>query len=112
MELPNRHLAYVPEAKITRYLLNESNPRGRGKAILLRRRGYNESNIATLIRELIEIARTQPVTESKNTPFGVNYVIYGLLQPPSGGELLVRTCLRRKYAFSSDGISKAARRGE
>lgn len=91
MELPNRHLAYVPEAKITRYLLDVNHPRGKGKAREFRERGYDESNIAVMIRDLIGVANSQPVFSVRQTEFGFNYVIYGVIQPPAGGDLLVRT---------------------
>jgi hypothetical protein len=48
MELPNRHLAYVPEAKIIHYLLNVNHPDGWGKAQEFRRRGYDELNVAVM----------------------------------------------------------------
>ena len=91
MELPNRHLAYVPEAKITRYLLNLNHPDGRGKARAFRGRGYDEDNIATMMQDLIAIAQSQPVSSVRQTGFGLNYVIYGVLPTPVGSYLLVRT---------------------
>ena len=89
MELPNRHLAYVPEAKITRYLLDENHPHGWGKAQEFRKRGYNESNVATMISDLIVVAQSQPVSEIEPTQYGTKYVIYGVIQPPIGGDLLI-----------------------
>ena len=89
MKLPNRHLAYVPEAKITHYLLNVNHPDGWGKAQEFRKRGYNDSNVDTLSRDLIAVARSQPVSEAVPTQYGLKYVIYGMIQPPDGGNLLV-----------------------
>ena len=89
MELPNRHLAYVPEAKITLYLLDENHPRGWGKAQEFRKRGYNESNVDTMISDLIRVAQSQPVSEVEPTQYGTKYVIYGVIQPPIGGDLLI-----------------------
>ena len=89
MELPNRHLAYVPEEKITRYLLDVNHPDGWGKAQEFRKRGYNESNATTMARDLIGIAQGQPVSEVEATQYGVKYIIYGVVQTPLGGDLLI-----------------------
>ena len=91
MHLPNRHLAFVPEEKITRYLLDMNHPDGWGKAQEFRRRGYNESNTELFIRDLVAVAQTEPVSNIVHTLHGSNYVIYGTIQPPRGGALLVLT---------------------
>ena len=91
MKLPNRHLAYVPEAKITRYLLDLNHPKGGDKAQVFRRRGYSENNIDRLVSDLITVAQSQLVSSVREHRFGFNYVIYGVLQPPIGGDLLVST---------------------
>ena len=91
MELPNRHLAYVPEAKITRYLLDVNHPDAWGKAREFRNRGYNEGNIDTMARDLISVAQSELVSSVRPNDYGLNYVIYGVIQPPIGGPLLVRT---------------------
>ena len=91
MELPNRHLAYVPEEKITHYLLNLDHPKGRGKAQGFRDRGYNESNIDTMVRDLIAVAQSEPVSSVRPNEYGLNYVIYGVIQSLIGGPLQVRT---------------------
>lgn len=98
MDLPNRHLAYVPEEKITHYLLNLNHPRGGGKAREFRDRGYNESNVDTMAGDLIAVAQSEPVSSVRPNEYGLNYVIYGVIQPPVGGPLQVRTVW-----FVSDG---------
>jgi hypothetical protein len=40
MKLPNAHLATVPEAKVTRYLLNPAHPAGGSKATFFLRFGF------------------------------------------------------------------------
>ena len=89
MELPNRNLAYVQEEKITHYLLDVNHPHGWGKAREFRKRGYDESNVATMINDLVGIAQSQPVSETETTRYGVKYVIYGMIQTPLGGDLLI-----------------------
>ena len=101
MEPPNRHLVDVPREKITHYPLNVNHPHGRGKAGLLPGKGYNENNVEALAGELVVIAQTQPVAESRQTPFGIDCVIYGFLSSPDGKELLVRTV----WFIADDGIA-------
>ena len=40
MKLPNTELAFVPEEKITRYLLNPAHPAGGGRAVSFLRFGF------------------------------------------------------------------------
>lgn len=107
MELPNRHLAYVPEEKITHYLLNLDHPDGWGKAQEFRNRGYNESNVAVMIRDLIGVAQTQPVSEVVTTQYGIKYVIYGLIQPPFGGDLLILSVWQIDHGRSAPRLLSA-----
>ena len=82
-------MAFVPEEKITHYLLNVEHPDGWGKAQEFRKRGYNESNIDIMIGDLIGVARSQPVSEVKQSEYGTKYVIYGVIHPPIGDDLLI-----------------------
>ena len=107
MELPNRHLAYVPEAKITHYLLDLNHPQGGGKAQEFRKRGYDESNVATMISDLIGVAQSQPVSEVVQTQYGTKYVIYGVIQPPVGGDLLILSVWQIDYGRSAPRLLSA-----
>ncbi len=107
MELPNRHLAYVPEAKITRYLLDVNHPRGGGKAQEFRNRGYNESNVDTMAEALIAVAQSEPVSSVRPNAYGLNYVIYGVIQPPVGGPLLVRTVWFIRHGGGAPSLATA-----
>ena len=91
MNLPNRHLAFVPPEKITGYLLNVDHPDGWGKAHEFRNRGYNESNSQSLASYLIAVAQNEPVSAVKETAFGFNYEVYGVIHPPTGDPLLILT---------------------
>ena len=64
----------MPEEKITNYLLNLSHPDGWGKAQEFRNREYNESNVATLISDLIAVAQSDTASDVRETVFGLNYV--------------------------------------
>ncbi len=91
MELPNRHLAYVPEDKITGYLLNLDHLKGGGKARVFRGRGYDESNVSAFIADLVALAQTAPVVDVRQDNYGIRYVIDGAIQTPDGRCLRVRT---------------------
>jgi hypothetical protein len=85
MYLPHRSEAYVPPQKLA-YLLK--NPTKQG---LFRSLGYNDENVHILEQSLLVIARTQPVIETSETPYGTSYVIEGHLNTPERGLWVVRT---------------------
>ena len=91
MVLPHRESAYIPQAKLTGYLLSETHPVGRFKAQLLYAVGLDATNAQILERALIDIARENEVSETNSTPYGTIYVIDGTLRTPSGTVLQVRT---------------------
>jgi len=91
MKLPHGESAYVPQPKLTEYLLSETHPIGQSKARLLRAAGFNESNVSALEQALLAIARSEDVSETEETGYGVKYVIEGSLQTPGGDPLRMRT---------------------
>ena len=91
IRLPNRESAYVPEQKLTEYLLSETHPIGRAKAFLLRALGYDNINVDLLEHDLLTVAHEQPVAEVIESEYGVKYVIDGVVHTPSGSALLLRT---------------------
>ena len=107
MNLPNRHLAYVHRDKITHYLLNVNHPQGWGKAQEFRKRGYNESNVDTMISDLIGVARSRRVLEVEPTQYGTKYIINGVIQPPVGGDLLVLSVWQIDHGNSAPRLVSA-----
>jgi hypothetical protein len=91
MQVPNAAEAFVPPAKLHAYLLAEDHGEGGPKARLLRSFGYDESNAALLEAQLLEIVRSNPVERAGPAPFGMKYVVHGILQAPIGRELAIRT---------------------
>ena len=91
MNLPHRENAYVPKEKLTEYLLSETHPIGRFKARVLRRVGFDETNLNVLEQGLERIAREQEVSETVSTSRGAKFVIEGVLPTPAGGLLRLRT---------------------
>jgi len=91
MELPNKFAAYVSIEKITDYLLSDSHAVGKSKAKFFRSVGFGESNVSQFEKRLLDIAHTGPVSEIKETLFGMKYVIDGALETPSGVIIQLRT---------------------
>jgi len=89
--MERRELAYIPREKLTRYLLAETHPVGGPKAQFFRRLGYSESNVDMLERNLLEIARTQPIQDVISSQYGVKFVIEGTLTAPVGTRVSVVT---------------------
>ena len=83
MRLPNREDAWIHPAKLTDYLLSETHAEGAGKAKLLRRLGFDESNVDMLEDGLLAIARTEEVAKVETTRYGTKYVIYGTMATPA-----------------------------
>ena len=91
MRLPNARLATVPEAKLTRYLLDTRHPDGGPKARLLLAHGYDASAAAVLREGLLRVAREGVVVDVRETGYGLSYGVVGELRTPRGTTLRVRT---------------------
>lgn len=83
MKLPFRENAYIPEGKLTEYLLSETHPVGSSKAKFFRRLGFDETNVDKLAKSLLRIAKTNDVNETIEFVYGINYVIEGIIKTPS-----------------------------
>ena len=91
MRLPNREDAWVHPAKLTAYLLSEAHEEGAGKAKLLRRMGFDESNVDMLEAGLLAIAHTEQVAKIETTRYGTKYVIYGTMATPASEDIEMLT---------------------
>ncbi|MGH2566726.1 MAG: DUF6883 domain-containing protein [Bacteroidota bacterium] len=91
MKLPSADRAVVSKTKLTDYLLSEKHPVGRSKAIILKRFGYTSEQWQRLAEDVIHIAKNNEVTTTEESPFGLRYVIDGVLPTPSGKDLPIRT---------------------
>ena len=91
MKLPNRETAYIPPPKLVNYLLSPSHPVGGSKARFFRSAGFDETNAASLEQALIDIARSEDVTEVEHTRHGMKYTVEGDLQTPAKGVRRIRT---------------------
>jgi len=91
MLLPNRNRAYIPELKLTRYLLSLSHPVGKSKARFFYAHGFDVQNADLMEDRLLQIARENEIRDTKKTPHGTKYVVDGSMQIPRGTTVDVRT---------------------
>lgn len=89
--IPNYEKAYIPGQKLREYLLSETHAIGKAKAKFFRSLGFNDDNVELLERELMTITRTELIAEEIITPFGIKYIVDGILSTPSGTSAKVRT---------------------
>ncbi|MCK4728450.1 MAG: hypothetical protein KAT27_05975 [Desulfobacterales bacterium] len=89
--LPNHEQAYIPEPKLTKYLLSETHAVGRAKAKYFRSLGYTEANADQLADALLMIAKPKGVSQEVTTPYGTKYVVEGDLFTPIGTTVRIRT---------------------
>ena len=91
MRLPNYEKAVVAEAKIVKYLLNESHPTGKDKAVFFTRFGFSMAQWTVLAQALLDHAAAHDVASTLDTPEGIHYVIEGDLESPDGRDPLIRS---------------------
>jgi hypothetical protein len=91
VKLPHFENAYIPEAKIVKYLLNLSSENGKAKAKFFLAFGFKPEAWEIFADMLKEHAATHDVTRiDKRPPFGTHYVIEGVLNTPDGRNPSVR----------------------
>lgn len=91
MKLPHADRLEIPKAKVVEYLLSSTHRAGRGKAGFFSAFGFQVSAWEALADALRQQARSNAVTLSEDTPFGIRYIIEGPLVSPNGRQLQVRT---------------------
>ncbi len=85
MKLPHFENAYIPEAKIVKYLLNlEHKQGGKDKAAFLMRFGFTIEAWEVLAQALLAHAATHEVASTMILPDRVHYVVEGELISPDG----------------------------
>jgi len=89
--LPNREQAYIPEPKLSKYVLSETHAVGKAKAKYFRSLGYTEANANELADALLMIAKSEGVSKKVTTPYGTKYIVEGELVTPSGTTARIRT---------------------
>ena len=90
MKLPNFAAAVVAEDKLGGYLLSPTHRDGKYKAAFFLAMGFLADAGVDLALALREHAAAHEVTRVENSPFGVRYVVEGILQTPVGRTPQVR----------------------
>ena len=90
-KLPNGDRAIVPEMKITRYLLDLTSKQGKSKAQFFIAFGFTMEAWEVLADALRSHAVTYDIAATRETPYGVHYVIEGALETPDGRNPIIKT---------------------
>lgn len=91
MALPNAAQAYVEENKIRGYLLNDSHPQGRTKAVFFRAFGFTPAQWEELADALCAQGRQGSIVNTLSLPDSVQYAVEGDMVAPDGRTPRVRT---------------------
>lgn len=83
--------AYVPEEKITHYLLNVNHDEGRGKALFFLRMGFSVEKWEELAQALVLHAHENEMVKEEVTRFGTRYVVEGELTTPNEHTIRLRS---------------------
>lgn len=85
MQLPNYEEAYVPEAKLTKYLLApDRSGDARGKASFFVACGFEASDWHIFETALLAHGRSFEARQTKRNQYGVYYAVEGPLRTPAG----------------------------
>ena len=95
-KMPDAEVAYVPEEKITAYLLEPVHPEGGDKAAFLIRFGFRVAAPEELRDALLQHAREGTLAATRATPFGPQYAVEGPLRTPDARDPGFRTVWLRK----------------
>lgn len=90
MTLHDKPLFVAPN-KVRDYLLNAEHPIGGAKARFFLAIGYSRLHHEQLIADLVQHGHFGTVTEEKQSPYGVKFVVDGPLRAPNGWEYPIRT---------------------
>ena len=91
MKLPNSENAYVPESKLSDYLLSEKHAVGKAKAKYFRSLGYTVKNVKRLQADLLVIVKSNEITQKIDTSFGMKYIVEGNIRAPNQAEACLMT---------------------
>lgn len=90
-KLPNGDRAIVPEAKITRYLLDLTSKEGKAKARFFIAFGFTRDAWEMLAEALKQHALAHAVASTRKTAYGIHYNVEGELQTPDARNHQVRS---------------------
>lgn len=82
VKIPNVEYARIPDEKITHYLLSETHPKGKHKAVFFKRFGFSKDEWHKLKAALLTHAASWEVKNQVENQDGVKYVIEGEIETP------------------------------
>lgn len=91
MKLPNLERATISREKLVEYLLSATHRDGRHKAAFFREFGFNADNWQDLRSAILRHAGELEVTKQEESPFGVRYVVEGIMVMADGRNAVIRT---------------------
>lgn len=90
MKVPNFEQAVIPKEKLQDYLLSQSHPVGRFKAVFFYQLGYSSDTWEVLANDLRGVLENE-VVKTMETEFGTKFDVRGELTGPSGRNAAVVT---------------------
>ena len=87
MKLPNCEVALVEEIKLTGYLLDEEN--SKGKSVFFTRMGFDKPNFRLLREALERLACSGEVIGTELAKFGIKYRVAGPMDNPLNRRMIV-----------------------
>ena len=84
MKIPNLDNAQIPEAKVSDYLLSLTHPDGGGKARFFTQFGFSPAAWEVLAQALLRHATDHEIAKTEDSPYGLRYVVEGVLHTPDG----------------------------
>jgi len=91
MKLPNSANAKIDPDKLVNYLLNKNHKRGRTKALLLAKFGYQADSWQQLDSDIREYHLNAEADVVRQTMYGIRYEIRAPMQAPDGRTLIIKT---------------------
>ncbi|OYX48258.1 MAG: hypothetical protein B7Y90_11480 [Alphaproteobacteria bacterium 32-64-14] len=88
--MPNADFAVVEDGKLLAYILDPSHKDGWPKGLFLAAQGFNVLDVESVRDALLVHGRTNQVSETVQTAFGVKYRVDGPMRAPAG-DVQVRT---------------------
>lgn len=89
MRLPGVTACWVPDLKLTGYLLSVSHEDGSGKAKFFESFGFAQDRPEQLRSALIDHASAHDVVSQRDTEFGTMFEIVGRIRSPDGRDPVV-----------------------
>jgi hypothetical protein len=85
----------IPDEKLLSYILSEAHPVGKWKAGFFRRFGIDSKNFDVLRSQLVDVLLNNDIVQEFENPYGIKYVVDGIVRVPSGAVLELRTVWAR-----------------